>query len=94
MRVRFTPAARAQFLAALAYVRRENPRAAAALRQRADDTLRRLEQFPESGRLIPEFPNLPYREVVVRPYRFFYRIEGSTVWVVAAWHGAQLPKKP
>ena len=94
MRVRFTPAARAQFLAAIAYVRRENPQAAAALRQRAGDTLRRLEQFPESGRLIPEFPDLPYREAVVRPYRFFYRIKGSTVWVVAAWHGAQLPKKP
>ena len=94
LRVRFTPAARAQFLAAIAYVRRENPQAAAALRQRAGDTLRRLEQFPESGRLIPEFPDLPYREIVVRPYRFFYRIKGSTVWVVAAWHGAQLPKKP
>ena len=58
------------------------------------DTLRRLEQFPESGRIIPEFPDLPYREVVVRPYRFFYRIKGSTVWIVAAWHGAQLPKRP
>ena len=94
MRVRFTPAARAQFLAAIAYVRRDNPQAAAALRQRAGDTLRRLEQFPESGRLIPEFPDLPYREAVVRPYRFFYRIKVSTVWVIAAWHGAQLPKNP
>ncbi len=94
MRVRFTPTARTQFLSAIAYVRRENPQAATALQQRAADTLRRLEQFQESGRIIPEFPDLPYREVVVRPYRFFYRIKGSTVWVVAAWHGAQLPKKP
>ena len=68
--------------------------AAAALRQRADDTLCRLEQFPESGRLIPEFPDLPYREVVVRPYRFFYRIKYSIVWIVAAWNGTQLPDKP
>ena len=94
MRVRFTPAARAQFLAAIAHVRRENPQAAAALRQRAGDTLRRLEQFPESGRLIPEFPDLSYREVVVRPYRFFYRIKYSIVWIVAAWHDTQLPDKP
>ena len=49
---------------------------------------------PESGRIIPGFPDLPYRGVVVRLYRFFYRIKGSTVWIVAAWHGAQLPKKP
>ena len=59
MRVRFTPAARTQFLSAIAYVRRENPQAAAALRQRADPTLRRLEQFPESDRIIPEFLDLP-----------------------------------
>ncbi|HSX82293.1 MAG TPA: type II toxin-antitoxin system RelE/ParE family toxin, partial [Candidatus Saccharimonadia bacterium] len=48
-RVRFTPTGRAQFLAALAYIRRENPRAAVRFRQRAEQALRRLEQFPESG---------------------------------------------
>lgn len=94
MRVRFTPTGRAQFLAVVAYIRRENPSAAAHFRQRAEETLRRLEQFPESGRVIPEFPELPYREVIVAPYRFFYRIKETTVWVVAVWHGAQLPEAP
>jgi plasmid stabilization system protein ParE len=37
---------------------------------------------------------LPYREVIVRPYRFFYRAEGKTVWIVAVWHGAQRPARP
>ncbi len=83
MRVRFTPAGRAQLLAAVAYIRRENPAAAARFRQRAEDALRRLVRFPESGRIVPEFPDLPYREVIVPPYRFFYRIEDSTAWVVA-----------
>ena len=44
--------------------------------------------------MIPEFPELPYREVVVPPYRFFYRTEGKTVWIVAVWHGAQLADEP
>jgi hypothetical protein len=48
-----------------------------------------LEKFPDSGRVIPEFPELPYREVIVVPLRFFYRVEGRFVWIVAAWHGAQ-----
>jgi plasmid stabilization system protein ParE len=56
--------------------------------------LRRLERFPASGRVLPEFPDLPYREVIVSPYRFFYRIAGKTVWVVAVWHGAQIPEEP
>jgi toxin ParE1/3/4 len=94
VKVRFTPAARKQFLAALAYIREDNPGAARRLRQQAEMILRRLEQFLESGRIIPEFPELPYREVVIAPYRFFYRLAGETVWVVAVWHGAQLAKEP
>jgi toxin ParE1/3/4 len=94
VRVRFTPTGRAQFLAAITHIRQENPRVAAYFRQRAEEALRRLEQFPESGRVVPEFPDLPYREVIVSPYRFFYRLKETTVWVVAVWHGAQLPTEP
>jgi plasmid stabilization system protein ParE len=94
VRVRFTPTGRAQFLATLADIRRENPAAAARFRQRAEQALRRLEQFPESGRVVPEFLDLPYREVIVPPYRFFYRLKEAAVWVVAVWHGAQPPQKP
>jgi toxin ParE1/3/4 len=94
VRVHFTPTGRAQFLAAIAYIQRENPAAAARFRQRAEQALRRLEQFPESGRVVPEFPDLPYREVIVPPYRFFYRIKEAVVWVVAVWHGAQPPEEP
>ena len=94
MRVRFTPSGRLQFLTSLAYVYRDNPEAARKLRLRAEGVLRRLGRYPKSGRLIPEFPGLLYREVVISPYRFFYRVEAKTVWVVAVWHGAQLPDEP
>ena len=93
MRVRFTDSARAQFLAGLAYIHRDKPSAAVRLRRRAEVVLRRLAKFPESGRVIPEFPELPYCEVLVTPLRFFYRVKGKTVWVVAVWHSAQLPEK-
>ena len=83
VKVRFTPAARAQFLRGLAYIKRDNSSAASRLRNRSEKVLRRLETHPESGRPIPEFPELPHREVIVKPYRFFYRIEGKTVWIVA-----------
>ena len=73
--VRFTPTARTQFLRGLAYIKRDNPSAATRLRVRAESILRRLETHPESGRRIPEFPDLPHREVIVKPYRFFYRVE-------------------
>ena len=94
MSVRFTATARAQFLRGLAYIRLDSPTAARRLRVRAEEVLRRLEKHPRSGRRIPEIPELPYREVVVAPYRFFYREVKDVVGVVAVWHGAQLPTAP
>jgi len=93
-RVLFTPAGRKQFLAALAYIAADDPAAARRLRDRAEESLSRLVAFLESGRVLPEFPDLPFREVVVAPYRFFYRVKDDAVWVVAAWHSAQLPGEP
>ncbi len=94
MKLKFTPSARTQFLEGLDYIRHDNPTAARRFRERVEEVLRRLEEFPDSGRSIPEFPDLPHREVIVTPYRFFYRVVGKTVWVVAVWHGAQLPEGP
>lgn len=94
MKLRFTPAGRLQFLTAVAYIKQDDRPAALKYRKRAEQVLRRLLRYPASGRLIPEFPDLPFREVIVLPYRFFYRREGKTIWVVAVWHGAQLPSEP
>ena len=94
MKVRFTPSARTQFLSAVAYIHRDNPTAAEAFYRKAKADISRLQRFPRSGRVLPEFPDLPFREVIVAPYRFFYRIKGTTVWIVAVWHGAQLPQEP
>ncbi len=94
MRVRFTPSAERHFLSALEYIRRENPSAVRTFRNRALKSLERLQDFPDSGRHIPEFPDLPYREVIVAPYRFFYRAKDDIVWIVNVWHDAQIPVEP
>ena len=79
---------------AVAAARRAGGLAALALAARAKRSLRRLTRYPQSGRKIPEFPELAHREVIVPPYRFFYRVGKPTVWIVAVWHGAQLPVSP
>lgn len=92
MKILFTPSARTQLLTALAYIRHDKPDAALRFRRRAETVLKRLVKFPESGRAIPEFPDLPQREVVIAPYHFFYRVKGQVIWIVAVWHGAQIPR--
>ena len=67
MRILFTPTGRRQFLEAIAYIHRDKPSAAVTFRQKAEKSLSRLKKFPESGRPLPEFPELPFREVIVNP---------------------------
>ncbi|WP_407057128.1 type II toxin-antitoxin system RelE/ParE family toxin [Desulfobacter postgatei] len=50
-------------------MRKDKPSAAINFRNRAEKILRTLEDFPESGRIVTEFPELPYREVIISPYR-------------------------
>ena len=59
VKVKFTPSARTQFLEGLEYIRQDSPSAALCFREKAEQVLRRLEKFPESGRSIPEFPGFP-----------------------------------
>jgi len=94
VKVRFTTSARAQFFEGLLYIAVDKPGAARRLRARAAVALKRLATFPNSGRKIPEFPNLPHREVILNPFRFFYRVEKKTVWIVAVWHDKQSPSSP
>ncbi|MBK8229501.1 MAG: type II toxin-antitoxin system RelE/ParE family toxin [Candidatus Eisenbacteria bacterium] len=94
MRIRFTDSARTEFLRQLAFIHRDRPSAATKLRLRAERVIRRLVDHPESGRRIPEFSNLPHREVLAHPLRFFYRLDRQTIWIVAVWHEAQSPRAP
>ncbi len=94
MKILLTPTARTQFLSAISYIRRDKPSAATRFRQRAEKSMKRLLKYPESGRPILEFPELPFRKLIVPPYRFFYRVKEDVVWIVAVWHGAQIPEEP
>lgn len=93
-RIEFTKPAQAQFLSALSYTRAERPSAAREFRDRAGSALSNLIDFPESGRVVPEFPGLGFREVLVDRYRFFYKLVDDVIWVVGAWHDAQIPVEP
>ena len=54
-----------------------------------------LQTFPESGRNLPEFPNLPHRELLLGNYRIIYRYtaDENSVKVVTVVHGSRLLKE-
>lgn len=60
----------------------DKPAAAKAFVQKVFRGTERLIHFPKSGRIPPEIPDLPYRELIVPPCRVFYRIDRGEVYVV------------
>ena len=74
----------------LDYIRRDRPLAADRLFDRVERALRGLLDFPNSGRRIPGYDDEIHREILVPPFRFFYRIEGDTIVVDDVYHEAQI----
>jgi toxin ParE1/3/4 len=89
LQLKFTSSARSSFLEAIDYIKKENPKAAVLFKNKAEETLSRLVLFPESGRKVPDFPDLPFREVIVPPYRFIYRKKLDTVWIITLRHSSR-----
>jgi len=52
---------------------------------------KRLADFPEMGRVVPEFGRDEIREIVVRSYRVIYRVDAGQerIEVIRFWHGAR-----
>lgn len=94
MRVRFAPRAARQYLEALRELRDENPAGAATVQLRTEAVIALLREHPDAGHPIPEFPDLPHRELSATPYRVFYRVAGDTVWIVAVRHARRRPESP
>jgi len=50
----------------------------------------RLEDFPDSGRIVPEFGVQHLREVIDPPFRIVYRRDPERVRVVRVWRSERL----
>ena len=51
--------------------------------------LRQVQQFPESGRQVPEAGNAEVRELIESPYRIIYRVRQEAIEILAIVHGRQ-----
>lgn len=56
--------------------------------------IERLADFPEIGRIVPEFGIVNLREIIYSPFRIVYRLDESRVRVVRVWRSERLLKMP
>jgi toxin ParE1/3/4 len=54
----------------------------------------RLAEFPESGRVVPEFGMAHLREVIHPPFPIVYRVNRNIVRIVRVWRSERLLQMP
>ena len=71
------------------YIERDSVDQAALFATRIIEMTDRLEDFPQSGRIIPEINNEHCREIIYGAYRIMYRITEKEIWITGVIHGAR-----
>jgi addiction module RelE/StbE family toxin len=73
------------------YIALDNPPAAKNVGHSLIAQLRKLEDFPRIGRIVPEFQIETLREIIQAPYRIVYQINDSAISIEVArfWHSAR-----
>ena len=90
-RVGWSVAAREDLRQIRATIAENSPYYAAATVQPIRAAVQQLRSFPESGRVVPERPGGPYRELIVGSYRVVYRYERvrDIVAITGIIHGSR-----
>ncbi|MGF1546440.1 MAG: type II toxin-antitoxin system RelE/ParE family toxin [Thiotrichales bacterium] len=98
MRVEWSNLARDDLDNLVRYISRDSAFYARRIGEKVVLATRRLREFPEIGRMIPEAEDNTLREIIVQGYRVMYRLETDRVLILAVMHGrrdvAGLEKKP
>jgi plasmid stabilization system protein ParE len=71
------------------FIHRDSAAAAASTVLRILNAVRRLAEYPESGRVAPELIAVGVREVLVGNYRVLHEVEGEIVGIVTVRHAAR-----
>ncbi|MCH7911085.1 MAG: type II toxin-antitoxin system RelE/ParE family toxin [Candidatus Hydrogenedentes bacterium] len=87
--VLWTVGASADLRDIFAFLRRDSQVYASVLTARIIDAVERLGEYPNLGRMVPEYQDETLREVIVGNYRVVYRVRGQLVGVIALVHGRQ-----
>jgi addiction module RelE/StbE family toxin len=88
-RVIWAPQAREDLNDIRRYIARNSQLYADVFLDRVLEAADRLEQFPRSGRIVPEAGQDDIRQVIVQSYRVIYRVRSDLVEILTVVHGAR-----
>ena len=74
------------------YISKDSKRYADRYVDKLIDRVSQLENFPKSGRVVPEFDSESIRELIEGNYRIIYKISSDQVAIVRVHHSSMLLK--
>ena len=89
MRVEWSDLARDDIDDLVRHISRDSASYARRFGEKVVLATRRLKEFPESGRMIPEAEDPLLREIIVQGYRVMYRLKSDRVLILAIMHGSR-----
>ena len=87
----WSPKAQIDFRDLLYYISESNHQAAVNFGSEVIKVIEKLAEFPESGKMVPEFYNSAIREIICKPYRIIYRVRRNEglIEITRIWHAAR-----
>ena len=87
----WAPSARLDLKELAAYIAESRPSASKRFIRNVFLAIEHLSDFPQFGRITPEFDDAAIREIVRRPCRIVHRVkpEDQIVEIIRVWHGAR-----
>lgn len=94
--IKWTKRAFADLYSIYEFIARDSKRYAQIQVEDIQNAVSKLNRFPMMGHYLPEFPHLPYREILVGNYRVLYRFkkEKKQILAMSIVHGRRLLKGP
>ena len=72
------------------YISKDSTRYATEIIEKIIEKVRQLENFPKSGRMVPEFNNDLIRELIIDNYRIVYTVSEQFISIARIHHCARL----
>lgn len=87
----WAPSARLDLRELASYIAESRPMAAGRFVRQIFRLVEQVSDFPESGRIVPEFDDPNIREVIRKPCRIVYRVKSQeqVVEIARIWHAAR-----
>jgi toxin ParE1/3/4 len=90
MRIIWSPLAIDKVSEIAKYIAKDKSEAAEKWIDQIFNSVKKLENFPQIGRIVPEANRKEIREILLKNYRIIYRVEDVQLTILTVRHGKQI----